>query len=94
MAEILMSHVHGPMRAAVARGIRRLPFAVTAILLVLSAPCLGVDKKDPRLLLDRLAYGPSPEDTRRIRSLGASAFIEEQLHPESIDDSAFEARLA
>jgi uncharacterized protein (DUF1800 family) len=68
--------------------------AVAALALLLSASCVGVGKKDPRPLLDRLAYGPSPEDTDRIRKLGPAAYIEEQLHPETIDDSALEARLA
>jgi len=73
---------------------RRSPFVLAAIALALSASCIGPDRTDPRPLLDRIAYGPSPEDTRRIREIGARAFIEEQLDPTSIDDSAFEARLA
>ena len=73
---------------------RRAPFLLAAIALALSASCIGQGGRDPRPLLDRIAYGPSPEDSLRIRELGARAFIEEQLHPESIDDSAFEARLA
>ncbi len=38
-------------------------------------------------VLNRIAYGPSPEDTARIRQLGLSAYIEEQLNPASIDES-------
>ncbi len=37
-------------------------------------------------LLSRAAYGAWPGDIERVRSMGASAWIDEQLHPESIDD--------
>jgi uncharacterized protein (DUF1800 family) len=82
------------MEVSVGRGMRRSPFLIAALTLTLSAACIGPDAADPRPLLDRIAYGPSPDDANRIRAIGARAFIEEQLHPESIDDSAFEARLA
>ncbi len=37
-------------------------------------------------LLSRAAYGAWPGDIERVRNMGASAWIDEQLHPESIDD--------
>lgn len=62
--------------------------------LALSAACITTPTRDPRAVLERIAYGASPDDVDRVRALGAEAFIEEQLDPASIDDSAFEARLA
>ncbi len=43
--------------------------------------------------LNRLAYGPRPGDIERIRQMGLEKWIDQQLHPESIDDSALERRL-
>jgi uncharacterized protein (DUF1800 family) len=43
--------------------------------------------------LNRLAYGPRPEDVARIRQVGLEKWIDEQLHPDSIDDSALDERL-
>ncbi len=44
-------------------------------------------------LLNRIAFGPRPGDVERVREMGIQAFINEQLHPERIDDSALEAKL-
>ncbi len=38
-------------------------------------------------VLNRLAYGPSLGDVSRVREMGIAAYIEEQLHPERIDES-------
>ena len=43
--------------------------------------------------LNRLAYGPRPGDVEHIRQIGLEKWIDEQLHPESIDDSALSERL-
>ena len=43
--------------------------------------------------LNRLAYGPRPEDVERIREIGLEKWIDQQLNPDSIDDSALDARL-
>ncbi|MCC6235423.1 MAG: DUF1800 family protein [Verrucomicrobiales bacterium] len=37
-------------------------------------------------LLNRLAYGPTPDELDRVRAVGPDAYIEEQLHPEKLDD--------
>jgi uncharacterized protein (DUF1800 family) len=44
-------------------------------------------------LLNRIGYGPRPGDLGRVKRIGIEKYIEEQLHPERIDDSALEARL-
>jgi uncharacterized protein (DUF1800 family) len=45
-------------------------------------------------LLNRLTFGARPGDLENIRRLGVEKFLEAQLHPESIDDSEVEKRLA
>ncbi|HET6932029.1 MAG TPA: DUF1800 family protein [Candidatus Acidoferrum sp.] len=43
--------------------------------------------------LNRLAYGPRPGDIERIKQMGLAKWIDQQLNPNSINDSAVEARL-
>ncbi len=42
----------------------------------------------------RLQFGALPGDSARIDSIGLSAFLDEQLNPETIDDSACDDRIA
>ena len=44
--------------------------------------------------LNRLGYGPRPGDVETVRQMGVAKWIDRQLHPESIDDSALQARLS
>ena len=44
--------------------------------------------------LNRLAFGPRPGDVQRVAQMGVDKWIDLQLHPDKIDDSALEARLA
>ena len=52
------------------------------------------------IALNRMAYGPRPGDLESFNALGATdderlrAYVSQQLNPESIDDSEFEARYA
>jgi len=43
--------------------------------------------------LNRLAYGPRPGDVERVRQMGLEKWIDQQLHPESIEDKALDERL-
>ena len=43
---------------------------------------------------NRLGYGPRPGDVQRIKEMGIAKWIDRQLRPESINDSAAEARLS
>ena len=43
--------------------------------------------------LNRLAYGPRPGDIERIKQIGLAKWIDQQLNPNSINDSAVESRL-
>lgn len=44
-------------------------------------------------LLNRLSYGPRPEEVAHASAVGYAAFLEEQLHPETVDDAAADAEL-
>jgi uncharacterized protein (DUF1800 family) len=43
--------------------------------------------------MNRLAYGPRPGDVEYVRKLGLEKWIDQQLQPGSLDDSALDARL-
>jgi uncharacterized protein (DUF1800 family) len=43
--------------------------------------------------LTRLGYGPRPGDADRIKQMGLEKWIDQQLRPSSIDDSALDRRL-
>jgi uncharacterized protein (DUF1800 family) len=45
-------------------------------------------------VLNRLAYGARPGDVARVQSMGIQKYIEQQLRPELIDDSATDSRLS
>ena len=45
-------------------------------------------------VLNRLGYGPRPGDVERVEKMGLDRYIEQQLHPERIDDSELESDLA
>jgi uncharacterized protein (DUF1800 family) len=51
--------------------------------------------QDERALhaLNRLTFGPRPGDVQAVEAEGLDNWINQQLNPETIDDSAFEARL-
>jgi uncharacterized protein (DUF1800 family) len=44
--------------------------------------------------LNRLTFGPRPGEVQRVAAMGVDEWINQQLHPEKIDDSGMEARLA
>jgi uncharacterized protein (DUF1800 family) len=44
--------------------------------------------------LNRLTFGPRPGDVDRVLAAGIDNWIDQQLHPEQIDDAALEVRLA
>lgn len=47
---------------------------------------------DSHHLLNRAAYGPWPGDISHLKSIGAQSWIEQQLQPSTIDDTACELR--
>jgi uncharacterized protein (DUF1800 family) len=44
-------------------------------------------------ILNRLGFGARPGDLERVKSMGVERYIEQQLNPDKIDDSASEAKL-
>jgi uncharacterized protein (DUF1800 family) len=52
----------------------------------------GTSIDPPFHLLSRAAYGPWPGDLDRLRTIGAEAWLEEQLAPEQIDDTLCDLR--
>ncbi len=52
------------------------------------------EKKRAVHALNRLTFGPRPGDVDRVLQSGVDKWIELQLHPDKIDDSALDARLA
>jgi hypothetical protein len=43
--------------------------------------------------LNRLTFGPRPGDVQQVMAMGVDRWIDLQLHPDRIDDSALDARL-
>ena len=43
--------------------------------------------------LQRLSFGPRPGEVDRVAAMGVDKWIDQQLHPERIDDSSLNARL-
>jgi uncharacterized protein (DUF1800 family) len=67
--------------------------AIFSVLLLLSGSTLPEEQKITQLL-NRITFGPRPADVDRVRKMGVDKYVDEQLHPERIDDSATEARLS
>src|SRR5664279_5258831 len=44
--------------------------------------------------LNRLTFGPRPGDIQRVAQMGVDHWIELQLHPEKIDNSELDVKLA
>jgi uncharacterized protein (DUF1800 family) len=49
--------------------------------------------QDINHLLNRTAFGPRPGDVERVQDLGVEKYLEQQLHPDRIDDSSTERQL-
>lgn len=47
-----------------------------------------------RHLLNRLSYSPLPGEIEQVQALGWDAYLEQQLNPSQLDDSALEQQLA
>src|SRR5215472_238885 len=49
------------------------------------------DRESALHLLNRLTFGPRPGDIDRVLAIGIDKWIDQQLHPDSIDDHALDA---
>ena len=94
------------MRMILLRRQIALVLAVGALGVAVSVP-LAIAKKNKREspnqideqkralhALNRVAFGPRPGDVQRVAAMGVDQWIDQQLHPEKIDDHALDARLA
>src|SRR5438093_762436 len=61
--------------------------------LLRSAPAITKGQDQAAHVLNRIAFGPRPGDVERVQRMGIRQYIEQQLHPEKIDDSRTEERL-
>ena len=76
--------------------------AIAALILISCAASGLAARKGTRLtedqkalhLLNRTGFGPRPGELELVRRIGFDRYVEQQLHPEKIDDSAAEAELA
>lgn len=51
------------------------------------------DSATARYILNRMAFGPRPGDVERVTQMGLHAYLDEQLHPDRIDDLDLGRRL-
>jgi uncharacterized protein (DUF1800 family) len=58
-----------------------------------SPASIASEQKRAAQALNRLTFGPRPGDVQRVMAIGVDKWINLQLHPEKIDDTALEARL-
>src|SRR5437016_4303820 len=58
-----------------------------------SAPREFTEEQKATHVLNRLGYGARPGDVARVEQMGIRQYIEQQLHPEQINDAATENRL-
>jgi uncharacterized protein (DUF1800 family) len=73
---------------------KKKPAADTSNVVVKGLPITELNETEAILhALNRLSYGPRPGDVDRVRRMGLTNWIDQQLNPESIDDSAMQARL-
>lgn len=88
-----MGFCRRPATAALA-GIVVLAAFSTAVAAKKKKPAALDDNKRIVHALNRLTFGPRPGDAERVKAIGLDKWIDEQLHPEKIDDSAMQARLS
>jgi uncharacterized protein (DUF1800 family) len=76
-------------------------FLVALVIAVVPAAELTADTTESRIpnpesrdeatithVLNRLTFGPRPGDVDKVRAMGLASWIDQQLHPERIDDAA------
>ena len=68
-------------------------FAFSSLSAAQSRPRLTETQKALQVL-NRLAFGPRPGDVERVQKIGIARYVEQQLHPEAIDNAATETLLA
>ena len=69
-------------------------FGVALVAALAAAPLAGPADVAPVVhTLNRITFGATAADVERVRAIGIDRYIDQQLHPERIDDSAMRRRL-
>ena len=73
-------------------------FLVAGLLAVPTGAMWGeeapADRDEIIHVLNRITFGPRPGDVERVQKMGLHTYIEQQLHPETIDDSAVDQEIS
>ena len=81
------------MRSGGAPGLVTLTLLALVTTATVAATPAASDDRVVAHLLSRATFGPRPGDVARVRALGTAAWLEQQLHPERIDDTETDATL-
>ena len=73
---------------------KRLLLLGAALLIAASPQTQTTEKARAEHALNRLAFGARPGDVERVMKIGVDRWIDEQLHPERIADTAVQSKLA
>src|SRR5215472_2209423 len=65
----------------------RLTAIVAFAAVAISPTAYAVDQAQALHLLNRITYGPTPYTMSQVQQLGINDYIDQQLHPERIQDS-------
>jgi uncharacterized protein (DUF1800 family) len=82
----MMRHPFFPLAALVAGG-------CLALAGMSPATAADTDRQEIVHVLNRITFGPKPGDVELVQQMGLQAYIQQQLHPETIDDSAVDAEV-
>jgi uncharacterized protein (DUF1800 family) len=82
------------MRHKTIRPIVLLFALLAATVIVTPAPQKTSDDQQITHVLNRLGFGARPPDIERIRKMGLRQYIEQQLHPEDINDDRADEKVA
>src|SRR4051812_20242732 len=68
--------------------------AILVLTLLLGTGSFTDQEQQITHLLNRIGFGPRPGDIELIKHIGIENYVDQQLHPERIDDSSTERRLS
>jgi uncharacterized protein (DUF1800 family) len=77
-----------PLMAAPDPPVTALPIATRLAQADRARSPLPQDRTSLRYLLNRIGFGPKPGDLERVQQMGTEAYIQAQLHPEQLPESA------
>jgi uncharacterized protein (DUF1800 family) len=70
-----------------------IPCAASAKIHAAAKPAPLTKRERAEHAVDRLTFGPRPGDVKRVEKMGVERWIDEQLHPEKMDDASLGVRL-